>query len=73
MYKEAEWYHGDLCDSLHKPLTEDAHFPLPKNVHKEMAIMLSSGIIPKTFCVCSVSSVVGEEFDVFRFSRHYAT
>ena len=23
--------------------------------------------------VCSVSSVVGEEFDVFHFSRHYAT
>ena len=39
-------YYGDICDSPHKPLTEDAHFPLPKNVHKEMAIMLSSGIIP---------------------------
>ena len=27
---------------------EDAHFPLPKNVHKEMAIKLRSGIIPET-------------------------
>ena len=39
-------YYGVICDSLHKLLTEDAHFPLPKNVHKEMAIMFSSEIIP---------------------------
>jgi len=28
--------------------SEDTHFPLPKNVHKEMAIRLSSGIILET-------------------------
>jgi len=28
--------------------SEDTHFPLPKNAHKEMAIKLSSGIIPET-------------------------
>jgi len=38
-------YYGDICDSSHKPLTEDGHFPLSKNVRKEMAIKLSSEII----------------------------
>jgi len=37
-----------LWDSLHKPLTDNAYFALPKNVHKEMAIMFSSGTISGT-------------------------
>ena len=34
---------------------------------------LEEGSRKRCLSACSGSSVVGEEFDVFRFSRHYAT